>query len=204
MQSQGWDQKYSTEEYIYTKIANRLLIEYCEQLGGKTAIDLAGGEGRNAVWLAKQGYRVENIDFSQVALDKFMAFAKEENVEKLCLATCADATSFESQLGQVDLAIIAYLQVKQEHLAQAIKRLAEQVKPGGHLFGVWHSRDNLVGGFGGPKDPAELPNVETISAALVGTGLEIKELTNHEGQIQTREGLKPSVTLVLLAQRPIS
>ena len=204
MHSQGWDQKYSTDEYIYTKTANRFVIEYCEPLTGKTAIDLAGGEGRNSVWLAKQGYRVENVDFSKVALDKFMAFAKEENVENLCLATCADATSFDSQLGQVDLAIIAYLQVKQELLAQAIKRLAENVKLGGHLFGVWHSRDNLVGGFGGPKDPEELPNVETITAALAGTGLQIIELTNREGQIQTREGLRPSVTLVLLAQRPIS
>jgi SAM-dependent methyltransferase len=204
MHSKGWDEKYSTEEYIYTKTANRFVIEYCEPLQGKTAIDLAGGEGRNSVWLAKQGYQVENIDFSQVALDKFMAFANEEQVLDLCLATCADATTFESQLGEVDLAVIAYLQIDQELLAKAIKRLAERVKPGGHLFGVWHSRDNLLGGFGGPRDPKELPSLDSLTEALAGTGLEILELRNRDGQIQTREGLKPSVTLVLLAQRPVA
>jgi hypothetical protein len=46
-----------------------------------------------------------------------------------------------------------------------------------------------------------LPNVETISKALEGTGLSIEVLENREGQIQTKEGLKPSTTLVLLAKR---
>lgn len=203
MQAEGWDQKYSTEEYIYTKTPNRFVIEYCESLPGTTAIDLAGGEGRNSIWLAKQGFQVENIDFSQVALDKFMAFAESENVQSQCLTNLADATSFASKLGEVDLAVIAYLQIKQDLLAKAIKRLAAQVKFGGALFGVWHSRDNLNGGFGGPRDPEELPSIETITEALAGTGLEIAELRNRDGQIQTREGLKPSITLVLLAKRPV-
>jgi SAM-dependent methyltransferase len=196
-----WDKKYSTDEYIYTKTANRFVIEYCEPLKGKTAIDLAGGEGRNSIWLAKQGYLVENIDFSQVALDKFLKFAKEEKLSDSVLASCADATKFRSKLDQVDLAIIAYLQIPQRKLAKAIKRLAKTVKPGGYLFGVWHSRDNLEGGFGGPRDPKVLPNVESISKALKGTGLMVEVLTNRDGQIQTREGLKPSITLVLLAKR---
>ena len=66
MGSQEWDKKYSTEEYIYTKTPNRFVVEYCQDLKGKTAIDLAGGEGRNSIWLAKSGWQVENIDFSQV------------------------------------------------------------------------------------------------------------------------------------------
>ena len=75
--------------------------------------------------------------------------------------------------------------------------------PGGNLVGVWHSRDNLEGGFGGPRNPEVLPNVETIKAAMANTGLEIEVLENRDGQIQTKEGLKPSVTLVLLAKRPL-
>lgn len=201
MSNRVWDKKYSTDEYIYTKTANRFVIEYCEPLKGKTAIDLAGGEGRNSIWLAKNGYQVENIDFSQVALDKFLRFAKEEKLADRVLATCADATKFDSKLGQVDLAIIAYLQIPQRKLAKALKRLAKSVRPGGHLFGVWHSRDNLAGGFGGPRDPKLLPNIDSITKALKGTGLTVEVLTNRDGQIQTREGLKPSITLVLLAKR---
>ena len=204
MDSNTWDQKYSTEEFIYTKVENRFVVELCKDLDGtnKRAIDLAGGEGRNSVWLAKRGWQVENIDFSEVALHKYLSFAKDEGVLENCSSNCADALSFTPLVTPVDLAVIAYLQIPEKDLATAIKRLSVHVVPGGTLMGVWHSRDNLEGGFGGPRDPQVLPNVETISQALAGTGLEIEVLENRDGQIQTKEGLKPSVTLVLLAKRP--
>ena len=204
MDSNTWDQKYSTEEFIYTKVENRFVVELCKDLDGtnKRAIDLAGGEGRNSVWLAKRGWHVENIDFSEVALGKYLAFAKEEGVLENCSSNCADALKFVPNVSPVDLAVIAYLQIPEKDLAVAIQRLSQHVTPGGTLMGVWHSRDNLEGGFGGPRDPQVLPNVETITQALVGTGLEIEVLENRDGQIQTKEGLKPSVTLVLLAKRP--
>jgi SAM-dependent methyltransferase len=200
--SNTWDQKYSTEEFIYTKVENRFVVEFCKDLDGtnKRAIDLAGGEGRNSVWLAKRGWQVENIDFSQVALDKYLQFAKEEGVEENCLATCADGLYFIPTLTPVDLAVIAYMQIPEKDLQVSIRRLSEHVAPGGNLVGVWHSRDNLEGGFGGPSDR---PSVASIREALQGTGLEIEVLENRDGQIQTREGLKPSVTLVLLAKRPL-
>ena len=202
MDSNTWDQKYSTEEFIYTKVENRFVVEFCKDLDGtnKRAIDLAGGEGRNSVWLAKRGWQVENIDFSQVALDKYLQFAKEEGVEENCLATCADGLTFVPKLTPVELAVIAYMQIPEKDLQVAIRRLSEDVAPGGNLVGVWHSRDNLEGGFGGPSDR---PSVASIREALQGTGLEIEVLENRDGQIQTREGLKPSVTLVLLAKRPL-
>ena len=204
MDSKYWDEKYSTEEFVYTKVENRFVVELCGPLevsGTKRAIELAGGEGRNSVWLAKQGWHVENVDFSQKALDKYLAFAKEEGVAELCSANCADALKFVPAFSPIDLAVIGYLQIPEAQLEVATRRLASYLAPGGHLMGVWHSRDNLVSGFGGPRDPDVLPNVETISKALEGTGLTIEVLENREGQIQTKEGLKPSTTLVLLAKR---
>ncbi len=204
MDSKYWDDKYSTQEFIYTKVVNRFVAELCGDLevsGYKRAIELAGGEGRNAVWLAKQGWHVENVDFSQKALDKYLILAQEEGVAELCSATCADALKFEPLVSPVELAVIGYLQIPEAQLEVATRRIAGYVADGGHLMGVWHSRDNLVGGFGGPRDPDVLPNVETITKALEGTGLTIQILENREGQIQTKEGLKPSTTLVLLAKR---
>jgi SAM-dependent methyltransferase len=204
MDSNYWDEKYSTEEFIYTKVVNRFVAELCGKIpvfGNKRAIELAGGEGRNAVWLAQQGWHIENIDFSQKALDKYLAFAQEEGVAELCSATCADATLFEPLVSPVELAVIGYLQIPEEQLEIATRRIAGYVAPAGYLMGVWHSRDNLAGGFGGPRDPDVLPNVATITKALEGTGLEIEILENREGQIQTKEGLKPSTTLVLLAKQ---
>jgi SAM-dependent methyltransferase len=203
-----WNQKYDTEEFVYTKQVNRFVEALCGELtvpGDGKAIDLAGGEGRNAVWLASRGWQVENIDFSQVALDKYLQFASSEGMAANCVATCASALDFESTLAPVDLAVVAYLQLPEADLLVAVRRLLASVKPGGHLMGVWHSRDNLAGGFGGPRNPDVLPNVATMTEALalaVEAGeLEIAVLENREGEIQTRDGLKPSTTLVLLANR---
>ena len=200
-EAEKWDEKYSIEEYLYTKTANRFVVEYCESLKGKTAIDLAGGEGRNTIWLAKQGFQTENVDFSQVALDKCLAFAREEQVEEKVLVSCADATTFTPKLGAVDLGVIAYLQIPERELKLAVARLAEFIAPGGHLVGVWHSRDNLAGKYYGQQNPDLLPNRETMLEALADSGVEVLVLDNQDGQIQTREGLKPSLTLVLVARR---
>jgi ubiquinone/menaquinone biosynthesis C-methylase UbiE len=69
MDPTSWIKKYETDSYVYTKDVNKFVVELTADLAPGIAIDLAGGEGRNAVWLAEQGWRVENIDFAQNALD---------------------------------------------------------------------------------------------------------------------------------------
>lgn len=196
-----WDDKYKVEEFIYTKTENRFVVEYCSPLKPGRVIDLAGGEGRNSVWFAKHGWQVENIDFSAVALEKCAAYALESGVSSSCLATVADALSFVPQMDEVDLGVIGYLQIPSGDLRKAIRRLGKHVVSGGHLFGVWHARANLKGGFGGPRDPRVLPTVGFLKRALWGQGFDLVECTLRDGQIQTKEGLKPSITVVLLARK---
>lgn len=196
-----WDDKYKVEEFVYTKTENRFVAEYCADLKPGRVIDLAGGEGRNSVWLAKRGWQVENIDFSAVALQKYADYAVAEGVSSKCLATVADALEFVPQLDQVDLGVIGYLQIPSGDLKKAIRRLGKHVVPGGHLFGVWHARANLKGGFGGPRDPRVLPSVGFLKRALWGQGFDLIECRLRDGQIQTKDGLKPSITVVLLARK---
>lgn len=205
MNSDYWDAKFAVEEYVYTKEVNRFVKELCEPLVKKIgpkgkAIDLAGGEGRNSIWFAEQGWQVENIDFSGKALTKFLAFADERGVQAKCFANRADATGFESVLTPVDIGVCAYLQVPESDLHDALDNLIENIKPGGYLVGVWHARENLDGGFGGPQDPAVLPTADDMRKFLNEYKLEIQVLENRDGQVQTRDGLKPSKTLVLLAK----
>lgn len=194
-----WDSKYSVAEYIYTKDVNRFVKESCSDLTPGKMIDLGGGEGRNTVFFAEQGWQAENIDLSSVGLEKCERLAAEKNVSDLVFTTNSSATDFVSKLAPVDLGVIAYLQIQQSELAAAINRLVENIKPGGVFFGVWHALENLKDGFGGPQNPEVLPSEESMTALLASLPLEIKFVTNRDGQVQTREGLKPSITLTAMA-----
>ena len=196
-----WDSKYSVDEYVYTKDVNRFVKESLSDLAPGKMIDLAGGEGRNTVFFAEKGWQAENIDLSPVGLVKCEKLAKEREVQELVFTTNASALDFESKLAPVDLGLVAYLQIPQADLVVAIKRLVERIKPGGVFFGVWHALENLKDGFGGPQNPEVLPSESSMKTLLSSLPLEIHFVTNRDGQVQTKEGLKPSITLTAMATR---
>jgi SAM-dependent methyltransferase len=196
-----WDSKYSSDEYIYTKEVNRFVKESLSDLAPGKMIDLAGGEGRNTVFFAERGWQAENIDLSSVGLEKCKRLAAEKNVSDLVFTTNASALNFDSKLAPVDLGLVAYLQIPQADLAVAIAHLVERIKPGGLFFGVWHALENLKDGFGGPQNPEVLPSESSMKTLLSSLPLEIAFVTNRDGQVQTKEGLKPSITLTAMATK---
>jgi SAM-dependent methyltransferase len=196
-----WDSKYATDEYVYTKDVNRFVKESLSDLAPGKMIDLAGGEGRNTVFFAENGWQAENIDLSSVGLEKCQRLAAERGVSDNVFTTQASALDFESKLSPVDLGVCAYLQIPQKDLEIAITRLVENILPGGVFFGVWHALENLKDGFGGPQDPAVLPSTESMTKLLSSLPLEISFVKNRDGQVQTKEGLKPSITLTAMATK---
>ena len=104
-------------------------------------------------------------------------------------------------LTPVDLGVVAYLQIKQNDLADALDCLIDNIRKGGKLVGVWHSRDNMQNDYNGPRDAEVRPSVQTLTEMLADQPVEIEILENRDGQVQTKDGLKPSVTLVLRATK---
>ena len=199
---QYWNEKFAaTDELVYTDTVNRFVKHYCEDLPKGKMIDLAGGEGRNAIFFAEKGWQVENIDISNVGLTKFLKFAEERGVTEKVFANCADATGFESVLTPVDLGVVAYFQIEVNDLADALDCLIENMRKGGVLFGVWHSRANLGSDYSGQQNPDLLADIDEIREIMADQPVEIEVLENLEGQIQTKDGLKPSITLVLKAKK---
>ena len=196
-----WDSKYSVDEYIYTKEVNRFVKESLSDLKPAKMIDLAGGEGRNTVFFAEKGWQAENIDLSSVGLEKCQRLAAERGVSDKVVTTNASALDFQSKLAPVDLGVCAYLQIPQADLEVALTGLVESISPGGVFFGVWHALENLKEGFGGPQNPEVLPSTQSMTALLSKLPLEISFVTNRDGQVQTREGLKPSITLTAMGIR---
>jgi SAM-dependent methyltransferase len=194
-----WDQKYSVDEYVYTTEVNRFVKEHLSELPPGKMIDLAGGEGRNTIFFAERGWQAENVDVSSVGLEKCHKLAAERQVSDLVFTTNASALEFESKLAPVDLGLCAYLQIPQKDLAVALSLLVGNIKQGGVFFGVWHALESLKDGFGGPQNPEVLPSEESMAEILAELPLNVQFITNRDGQVQTKDGLKPSITLTAMA-----
>lgn len=174
----AWDKRYSEAEMVWSLEPNEFVVEYLSDLPVGKMLDLGGGEGRNALWFASRGWHVENSDFSQVAVDKFLQRAEREGLTELCTGTAVDATNPESCVTKpVDLAVMAYLQIPAADLAAAIATAAKSLRPSGTLFGVWHARENLEHGFGGPPSPEMLPTHAELHEACDAVGLSVHTLT---------------------------
>ncbi|WP_338037967.1 class I SAM-dependent methyltransferase [Nocardiopsis halophila] len=70
MDAQSWDDRYSSEERLFSGNPNGVLVAEVEGLAPGRALDLGCGEGADAVWLAERGWHVAAVDISQVALDR--------------------------------------------------------------------------------------------------------------------------------------
>ncbi|WP_141014058.1 SAM-dependent methyltransferase [Nocardioides sambongensis] len=76
----AWDERYSGDR-VWSGRPNQRLVEQASELDPGTALDVACGEGGDALWLAGRGWQVTAVDISQVALDKVAAHAIERGVE---------------------------------------------------------------------------------------------------------------------------
>jgi ubiquinone/menaquinone biosynthesis C-methylase UbiE len=156
------------------------------------AVDLGAGEGRNAVWLATQGWEVTAVDFSAVGLDKARAMAFDAGVS---LATVVSHVDHFQPSTPVDLVLLSYLQVPDDHQRRILRRAARWLQPGGVLLVVAHDKANVDSGHGGPQDPGVCYTVEHTVAALEGLRIEVAEVA----QRPTDAG--PALDTVVLAVR---
>ena len=80
--TQFWNERFDNEEFIFGKEPNEYLVLKTAQYlkPNNSVLCIADGEGRNGVWLAKQGMRVTGFDVSDIALAKAKQFANENQV----------------------------------------------------------------------------------------------------------------------------
>ncbi len=198
MDSSGWDKRYSTKELVWTGRANQFVEEHLADLEPGSAIDLGAGEGRNSVWLAKRGWDVTAVDFSQVGLDKAATLATDNDVE--IKTECADATIYDPS-GQVDLVILSYLQVGQEAQRTILEHATTWLRPGGTLFVIAHDRSNVSDGYGGPPVPEVCYTVEETTDAIGGLDISTAEVAKR--QVDTDEGIRTALDTLVIATRSV-
>jgi tellurite methyltransferase len=92
-----WNEKYQSESY--PDEPSEIVKQYVRLAGGKRALDIAAGNGRNTIFLAKHGFSVDAVDISDVGLNLFAG--KHPGIH----AICADCDDFDIPAGRYDLII---------------------------------------------------------------------------------------------------
>lgn len=162
MNHQDWDKRYQEKELVWSAGPNRFLVEEINGMKPGRALDLACGEGRNAIWLAEEGWQVSASDFSAVAIDKAKARACELELDINFYV--ADATSPLSE--SFDLIILFYVHLPREENRQMLEHARAALAPGGTLLYVGHDERNIKEGVGGPQDPTILYGPDEIRSLL--------------------------------------
>jgi SAM-dependent methyltransferase len=161
---EDWNERYARKELVWTAEPNRRFAAEVESLAPGRALDLACGEGRNAVWLAGRGWRVTGVDFSDVALAKAAELASSRGVEVEWVV--ADVLSYEPEPRAFDLVAVLYLQLPRDELLRAMRAAAAAVRSGGTMLVLAHDTTNLTDGHGGPKDASVLYTAADVLPAL--------------------------------------
>ena len=202
MDSQAWNERYRGSGLVWSAEPNRFLVEQVSGRAAGRALDLAAGEGRNAVWLAEQGWATTAVDFSDVAIEKAgeMAAARGVSITTAVADVTGDLSGSVAP-GGFDLVVVAYLQLPAEDRARALANAVAALAPGGTLLEIAHDAANLSGGYGGPQDPSVLATPAEVAALL--DGLVVESAETVERPVETAEGMRIAIDHLVRARRPV-
>ena len=205
MDASDWNARYDTSELIWKGDPNQFLPPEVADLTPGTAVDLACGEGRNAVWLAKQGWTVTGVDFSDVGVEKGRKLAADNGVAATWVV--ADATAWEPPASGFDLVAVFYLQLPAEERRASMKTAVRSLAIGGTLLLVGHDLLNLTEGYGGPQNPAFLLTAEDIIDDLTAAELavDVELVTEKAGRVDrsvvTDDGERNAIDTLVRVRR---
>jgi SAM-dependent methyltransferase len=193
---EDWNRRYAEVESVWSLTPNRFLVAEAADLRPGRALDLACGEGRNAIWLAERGWLVTAVDYSDVAIEKARQRAAGERVA--VDLHVQDLLAFEPDRRAYDLVLVLYVQIPAAERRQVLAMAAEALAPAGTLLLVGHDLLNATEGVGGPSDPSVLYTPDDIVAEL--PGLEIEKAERVLRDVEDAD--RPAIDALVRAVRP--
>ena len=200
MDRTDWDARYRAKDLVWGTEPNRFVAaELGDVVAAGRALDLACGEGRNAIWLASRGWQVTAVDFSPLALERGRKLATERDVELEWVET--DVTTFAPESGAYALVLILYLQVPASDRARVLDHAAEALAASGELLMVGHAVRNLTEGWGGPQSTTVLWDPDQLRAEVEARGLCVVRSEQVLRPVETDEGEVQAIDVLLRAKR---
>jgi len=173
-----WDERFAAEDYIFGREPNLFLVSQRERFpAGARVLDVATGEGRNAVWLAQQGCRVTGIDVSPRGLSKARRLAAEHGVE--VEFEQADARTWTWPSNGFDAIVTIFIQFAAPAERQRVfEGMKGALRPGGVIVLQGYTPKQLEYKTGGPPQADHMYTEQLLRSAF--SDMEIVHLNEHE------------------------
>lgn len=174
-----WDERYRDSQYAYGTEPNDFLKEKYTVLPKGRVLCLAEGEGRNAVFLAKQGYQVVAVDASVEGMKKAKQLAEINNVDIEYMV--ADLSSFEIEEAAFDAVISIFCHVPLAVRQALHERVVRGLKPSGVLLLEAYTPAQLQHKTGGP--PVEELTMQLDDLLQEFQGLQMQHAVEFEREV---------------------
>ena len=185
-----WNQRYSLEEYKYGKEPNQFFKEELSRLKPGRIILPGDGEGRNAVYAAASGWKVDAFDFSEEGKVKALKLAEDSGVK--INYDIKDFSEFKPDNENNDAAAIIFIHLEEEQRRFLYEKIIASLKPGGKIIFECFEKDQINFQSGGPKDMELLYSLEEVVNLFID--LEFEHITKekvflNEGKGHLGEGV---------------
>ncbi|MGI9316665.1 MAG: SAM-dependent methyltransferase [bacterium] len=173
-----WDERYSTDEYVYGKNPNDFLVLASSRIPKGRVLCLAEGEGRNAVFLARKGFEVVAVDSSSVGLEKAIRLADERGVSIQTIH--ADLADFEIDKECFSGIISIFAHTPSDVRIDLHRKIVEGLAPGGVLVLEAFRPAQLNYTTGGPPSSELMMTLEDLKQELLGLNFAYGEEIERE------------------------
>lgn len=159
-----WERRYLGDGYRYGTEPNDFLRESTPLLPNGAALCLAEGEGRNAVYLALQGYEVSSVDLSPAAVRKTLRLAEENGVTVSAVA--ADLSDYDIGVESFDVIVSIFAHMPAAVRSDLHRRVIHALRPGGMFLLEAYTPAQIGRGTGGPQSPELAMTLEDLRGEL--------------------------------------
>ncbi|WP_372638634.1 class I SAM-dependent methyltransferase [Fodinibius sp.] len=184
---QFWDDRYASGNYIYGTQPNHFFKEKIDELEAGRLLLPAEGEGRNAIYAAREGWIVDAFDISEKGRHKAQELAKRNHVTiNYYLSNYEDFDIIDEHY---DAVALIYAHLHQSSRREIHQKMIGGLKPGAHLILEAFSKEQIDNNSGGPQDPDMLYELndllEDFNELQVNHAdtaeIELEEGKHHEG-----------------------
>lgn len=194
-----WNERYSSNDFVYGTEPNNYFKNELDKLIPGNLILPGDGEGRNSVYAAKNGWKVDAVDFSTVAKEKALKLA-EENSVKINFEV-ADLSEYKPKTNYYDAAAIIFLHLNPNIRSDVHSKIVDSLKPGGTLILEVYEKGQFGKDSGGPQNIDMLYSKEELKEDFKLMGIKLLEKRIiHLDESHFHKG--EAVVLRLIAVKP--